>query len=174
VSNPTDDTHARGDALTYLIDAPLGIAVGAARIAGRATDASVAFVRPIVGVALRPPLLPRRLWPQTAIEKLADRGAVARHDLERKVSDLADALVPDAVSALLERTDLAGIAHKVIDDIDLPLIIRESSSTVASESVIGVRLQGIYADDKVGRVVDRLLLRRNGRNTVAITEIPRQ
>ncbi|MFD0364022.1 hypothetical protein ACFQZZ_21460 [Nocardia sp. GCM10030253] len=177
MSNRTDGTRGAApsqsaESVNYLIDAPLGLAVGVLRIAGRATNASVAVVRPIVRSALRPPLLPHRFWPQSTIERWAHRGAIARHDAERKASALADTLVPAVVDALLGRTDLAGIAHKVIDDIDLPEIIRESSGTMASESVIGVRLQGIYADDKVNRIIDRLLLRRSERNTAPDADTP--
>ncbi len=70
-----------------------------------------------------------------------------------------DVLVP----AVLARIDLPGLAEEVIDAIDLPEIIRESTGSMASETVQGVRMQSIAADDAVGRAVDRLLLRRNRR-----------
>lgn len=154
-----------------LIDAPLGLAIGAARIAQRATATTIGVARPIVGFALRPPLLPRRLWPQSVLDSLANRGSDARHSVEREVSALADTLVPAVLDAVLRRIDLAGIAHTVIDDIDLARIIRESSGTMASESVIGVRMQGIEADDRINRIVDRLLLRRTERNTLPSADL---
>jgi hypothetical protein len=64
------------------------------------------------------------------------------------------------VSAVLDRIDLAGLAAEVIDEIDLPEIIRESSGSMASDTVRSARMQGIAADEAVGRAVDRLLLRR--------------
>jgi hypothetical protein len=70
-----------------------------------------------------------------------------------------DVLVP----AVLARIDLPALAEEVIDAIDLPEIIRESTGSMASETVQGVRMQSIAADDAVGRAVDRLLLRRNRR-----------
>jgi hypothetical protein len=70
-----------------------------------------------------------------------------------------DVLVP----AVLDRIDLAGLAEEVIDAIDLPEIIRESTGSMASETVQDVRMQSIAADEAVGRVVDRLLLRRSRR-----------
>lgn len=68
------------------------------------------------------------------------------------------------ITAVLERLDLVGLAADVIEGVDLPEIIRESTGTMASDTVRGVRMQGIAADEAVGRAVDRLLLRRSGRS----------
>lgn len=159
------------EAIAALLDAPLGLAIGAVRIAQRATATTVSVARPIVGFALRPPLLPRRLWPQSVLDSLSNRGSDARHSVEREVSALADTLIPAVLDAVLRRIDLAGIAHTVIDDIDLSRIIRESSTSMASESVVGVRMQGIEADDRINRIVDRLLLRRSERNTLPSVDV---
>jgi hypothetical protein len=48
---------------------------------------------------------------------------------------------------------------QVIDAIDLPEILRESTGSVASEAVRGVRADGVQADEAVARFVDRLLRR---------------
>jgi hypothetical protein len=66
------------------------------------------------------------------------------------------------VQAVLDRLDLVGLAAEVIDGVDLPEIIRESTGSMASDTVRGVRMQGIAADEAVGRAVDRLLLRHRG------------
>jgi hypothetical protein len=110
--------------------------------------------------------------------------------VERQMGDMADTLVPRLVDALLERIDLAALSRHIIDEIDLPGIvrqliqdidlpaitgqllddidlagiIRDSTSAVASESVVGMRMQGIGADQKVSRVVDRVLLRKGVRS----------
>jgi hypothetical protein len=47
----------------------------------------------------------------------------------------------------------------VIDEIDLPAIVRESSGAMASESIQTVRVQGMNADRLVSRIVDRVLRR---------------
>jgi hypothetical protein len=57
------------------------------------------------------------------------------------------------------------VAQYVVDGIDLPEIIRDSTGSVASEAVVGLRLQGIDADVLVGRAVDRMLHRRRERRT---------
>ena len=63
------------------------------------------------------------------------------------------------VDTVLDQIDLIALAEEVIDGVDLPEIIRESTGSMASETVRGVRMQGIGADQAVGRAVDRLLLR---------------
>ena len=63
----------------------------------------------------------------------------------------------------LAQVDLVGLANEVIDGVDLPEIIRESTGSMASETVKGVRMQGIEADQVVGRAMDRLLLRHTPR-----------
>jgi hypothetical protein len=99
---------------------------------------------------------------------------VARIDLnaiaERlDVNAVAERLDVDAVAArldveaLVERLDLAGLARTVIDEIDLPEVIRRSTGVVASETVRGVRMQSIDADRAVAGLVDRLLGRRGSR-----------
>jgi uncharacterized protein YjbI with pentapeptide repeats len=73
------------------------------------------------------------------------------------------------IQATLERIDLIPLAVEVIEGVDLPEIIRESTGSMASDTVQGVRMQGIVADEAIGRVVDRLLLRRAHRSTRAPT-----
>lgn len=64
------------------------------------------------------------------------------------------------LEAILDRIDIATIAQDVVEEIDLPEIIRESSGTMAIETIEGVRMQGADADRLVARIVDRLLRRR--------------
>jgi hypothetical protein len=79
-----------------------------------------------------------------AIAKRLDTNAVvARVDLD----------------AIIARLDLAGIARDVLDAIDLPEILRESTGAVSSEAVRGLRAEGVQADDAVTRFVARMLRR---------------
>src|SRR5215204_115721 len=64
------------------------------------------------------------------------------------------------LDAILARVDLPGLTEQVIDEVDLGEIIRESSSTMASETVDALRVQGMRVDGLVSRIVDRLLLRQ--------------
>jgi hypothetical protein len=91
--------------------------------------------------------------------------ALDQLDLTSVVLDKVD--LKAVVDAALAKVDLVGIAEEVIDGVDLPEIIRESTGSMASDTVRGVRMQGIVADEAVGRAVDRLLLRRGRRATEA-------
>jgi hypothetical protein len=71
------------------------------------------------------------------------------------------------IEAVLSRVDMVGLAAEVIDGVDLPEIIRESTGSMASDTVRGARMQSIAADEAVGRAVDRFLLRRRHRSTQA-------
>jgi hypothetical protein len=101
---------------------------------------------------------------------------VARVDLDRVVEGIdvdaiaaridLDAVVARVdVDAIVARVDLPGLTEQVIDEIDLAEIIRESSSTMASETVDALRVQGMRADGLVSRLVDRILLRDGQRQT---------
>jgi hypothetical protein len=93
-------------------------------------------------------------------------GAVLdRIDLTSVVLERVD--LGAVVDAALDKVDLVGLAEEIIDGVDLPEIIRESTGSMASDTVRGVRMQGINADEAVGRAVDRLLLRRSRRATEA-------
>ncbi|HEY2202878.1 MAG TPA: hypothetical protein VGH99_00170 [Pseudonocardia sp.] len=91
-----------------------------------------------------------------------DIDAIARRlDLDA----IATRLDPDPVVARVDlgsaiaRIDLVGIAREVIDAIDLPGIVRDSTGTMASDVVRTVRLEGMQADDLISGLVDRVLRR---------------
>lgn len=72
---------------------------------------------------------------------------------------------------IIERLDLPTLAQRVIDDIDLPGIIRESSGSMASEAVRGVRMHSIEADDAVANTLDRFLRHRRQAPAPATTPL---
>ncbi|MGX7678988.1 hypothetical protein ACSMXN_08815 [Jatrophihabitans sp. DSM 45814] len=230
-----------------VLDSAIGIGVQAIRLSSVAVNATRRVAQPLSAVLLRPPLVPKKYWPQTRLIQLAERGQVARQVQAARLAELVNELVPlvlnavldridltqlvldrvvlqriieavdiDAVAARIDldpivdrvpiqrvldrvdvdevvasvdleavinrididaiaakididaiigRLDLAGLAREVIDEIDLPEIIRDSSGAMASETVVGLRMRGIEADERVNRIVDRIVLRRRGRNT---------
>ena len=85
---------------------------------------------------------------------------VARVDLDRAV-DRVD------VDRVIARTDLASLARYVVQEIDLPGLLRASTGSVSSEMVRSVRDQGADADRAVERIVDRLLHRAARRTGTA-------
>ena len=125
---------------------------------------------------------PPSRWPRWAIASArSSRPAVSlvRDDLARQVGAALDRLVPVAVAQVMRRIDLNELVEKYVDverliagmdlatltnqvmaEIDLPEIIRQSTGSVASETLRGVRMQAISADDVVARLGGRLRLRR--------------
>ena len=99
-----------------------------------------------------------------AVARVDLDAVVARVDLDAAVAgvDLDGAVDRVDVDRVIARTDIAGLARYVVQEIDLPGLLRASTGSVTSEMVRGVRVQGTDADRAVERVVDRLL-RRQGR-----------
>lgn len=150
------------DAVVEVVIESLGATVVLARTASR-------IAAPVTRLVWRPPLVPTSLQPATLVVGLARRGAAHRAAAERQVDRLLDAWTPMIAETVLQRLDLDAIIHRVdlvavvdevIAGVDLPAIIRESTGTVASETVRGVRMTGITADDAISRTLRRPLFRR--------------
>jgi hypothetical protein len=91
------------------------------------------------------------------IDRLDLDDIVARVDVDKIASRLD-------LDPVIERANILELARYVVQEIDLPAIIRSSSASLSTDVVRGVRDQGADADRAVERVVDRLLLRRRGRH----------
>jgi hypothetical protein len=124
------------------------------------------WVRSAVILVTEPPFVPRALWPATMAKAVADRipGAVDavldRVDITQVIIDHVS--VPRIVDSIdidevIDKLDVSSMAAKVIDDIDLPDLIRDSTGAMASEGVVAVRLQSASADDMIDRMVGRLI-----------------
>lgn len=72
-------------------------------------------------------------------------------DLDKVVAEID-------IDAIIERVDLVGLVNQVIDEVDLPEIIRDSTGSIGSETVRGIRMRGITADEAVDRVLDHFRL----------------
>jgi hypothetical protein len=64
------------------------------------------------------------------------------------------------IDAIIARIDLIGLANQIIDGVDLPAIIRQSTNTVTADVMTDVRTQGERADDVVSGIVDRMFGRK--------------
>ena len=105
-----------------------------------------------------------------AIVSQVDLDAIAKRiDLDAIVERLdIDAIVSRVdVDAIVRRLDLVGLAEEVVNGIDLPEIIRESTGSMASDVVRDARMQSIDADVAIARLIDRILRRRRARRTDA-------
>jgi len=71
----------------------------------------------------------------------------------------------DLTQIVRHQVDLLALADYIVEGIDLPDIIRDSTGSVASEAVVGLRMQGVDADVVVGRIVDRMLRRHRERRS---------
>jgi hypothetical protein len=71
------------------------------------------------------------------------------------------------VDAIVRRLDLVGLAEEIVNGIDLPEIIRQSTGSMASDVVRDVRMESIDADLAIARLVDRMIRRRRARRTDA-------
>jgi hypothetical protein len=167
------------------------VVIGATALAAAVTGAVGHRVRgvlgPVVGVVLRPPVVPKRYHAHTFLAGLARYGAGQRGQLRGQMSAVLQPVVPSVVTILLEpldltklvkervdlnevvasvdlddllaRIDVAGLAEGVIAEVDLAEIIRQSTGSVTSDTVRGVRMQGVAGDEAIGRAVGRIRLR---------------
>lgn len=75
---------------------------------------------------------------------------------------IRDKLQAEAIEEVIARIDLVGLADQVIEGVDLPAIIRASTTSVTADVMTDVRSQGERADDAVAGFVDRMMGRRRG------------
>lgn len=75
-----------------------------------------------------------------------------------------DAIVAKAdLDAIIDRLPLLELANYIIDEIDLPSIIRDSTGGIASDAINAARMQSAEVDQLVNGIIDRILLRRRQR-----------
>jgi hypothetical protein len=163
------------DALKHPV---VSAAAGAAALAvgGAATSYGVMTRLPVIGPAVRKGVAALSAQGEQVITQAIDPirtlvTAVAVKMVEQILTELdLTALVRDHVDvnaiaaefdidAIVDRIDLIDLANKVIDGVDLPAIIRESTNSVTAEVMTDVRTQGERADDMVAGIVDRVLRR---------------
>jgi hypothetical protein len=91
---------------------------------------------------------------------------LAQVDLEAAMSriDLNELMARVDFEAMMERIDIGKLTNRLLEEIDLRQIMRESTSSITSEAVDAVRVQGMNADRFIDRVVDRLLFRKTARD----------
>jgi hypothetical protein len=118
-----------------------------------------------------------------AAGSVARQGRSAARGMLRLPERLLDVLVPAATAQVLRRADLTALVITYVDldqvvaridvnalarridldallaAVDLPEIIRESTGTLASDTVRRARMRGIAADEAVDQARNRLLRR---------------
>ena len=121
-------------------------------------------------VAMTVSVLPMR----EIVDALPVGEIVAKVDVEALLERVdVDAIVRRVdVAAIIERVDIAGVVADVLEEIDIRSIVRESTATVAGQSIDVVRTQAMGADALAARIVDRLLSRRRSRVLDLASPIP--
>lgn len=87
-------------------------------------------------------------------------------DLTQLVIDRVDvnAIVAEAdIDAVIDRVPIIPLANYVIDEIDLPQIIRDSTSGIAGDAMNTMRRRSVGADQLVSRLADKMTFRRRER-----------
>lgn len=93
--------------------------------------------------------------------------ALAELDLTQIVLDQVDVnRIVDAadIDSIVDRVPMVQIADYVIEEIDLPQIIRESTGGIAMDAFTSTRFSAVRTDDVLSRIVDTVLLRRRPRD----------
>ena len=91
---------------------------------------------------------------------------VDRIDLTQIVLDRVDidAIVARAnMDEIIDRVPMVDIANYIIDEIDLPKIIRESTGGIATDAVNAARLQSLSLDEFINKIADSVIFRRKSR-----------
>lgn len=108
-----------------------------------------------------------------AVVPVAVNAVVSRINLTEIVVHHVDinAIVAKAdINPILDRIPMTEIADYVIDEIDLPALVRESTGGVADDILGLLRFQAVETDNFITGVVDRVLFRKNTRNLAEATE----
>ncbi|RRQ27824.1 hypothetical protein DK926_10595 [Rhodococcus sp. Eu-32] len=98
----------------------------------------------------------RRVDVDAVIDRVNLDAVVDTVDLDRQVARVD-------LDGAIARVDLIALANFVIDGVDLPEIMRESTGSLSAEAVRGVRSHGMQADDAVSHFVGKLFGREPGR-----------
>jgi hypothetical protein len=110
-----------------------------------------ALERELVGAVLGPLDLTDIVRTKVDIDALVDEV-----DLDRILARVD-------VDAVVDRLDLGELVQEVLDEVDLPALIRESTGTITADATDEIRYASLDADRLVARFIDRLM-RRPGRH----------
>jgi hypothetical protein len=116
----------------------------------------------------------RRIDVEAILHRVDVNAIVERVDVDDVVAsvDLDGVVARIDMDAIVRRIDVVSIAQTVIDELDIPALVRDSSATMATETVGGIRVQAVNADRVVARAVDRMLFRRTQRSPQPPEEPP--
>jgi hypothetical protein len=130
-----------------------------------AVAAVAAAVVPRVLARIDPDALLDRVDVQRLVDRIDVAALVARVDLDDVAARIdVNALVARIdVDEIVRRVDLEAATREALQAVDVGEIVRESTATIGSDVVEGLRSQAMRADALLAGLVDRVLRRDGGR-----------
>ena len=152
------DVPAETDSRNSVVSAVTSVGSGVFGLARFATETSIYLVTESTKAITKSIL--------DTVVPVAVNAVVSRIDINEIVKEHVDVneIVAQAdISPILDRVPMAEIADYVIEEIDLPSLVRESTGGVADGLLGTLRFQAIQTDNFVSLIVDRILFRKKMR-----------
>jgi len=149
--DPQDETDTRNS----VVSAVTSVGSGALGLARFATETSIYLVTESTKAISKSIL--------DTVVPIAVNAVISRIDINEIVKEHVDVneIVAQAdITPILDRVPMTEIADYVIEEIDLPSLVRESTGGVADGLLGTVRFQALQTDDFVSHIVDRILFRK--------------
>lgn len=180
VPDPAEDGPEPDPGVVALVPgALLGLAIEAERRAATVVEAVASRSATVVHVGTRPALVRRALRPfEDALWHLNEVARREQTHNQAQASALIPVIVQQVTENVVAQIDFVRVVEQIpVDDIaaaidveaivqriDLGGVIRESTASLTMETVDAVRSQGIAVDEWAARVVDKVMLRKRGRD----------
>ena len=102
----------------------------------------------------------------TLVDQLPVDAIVAKVDLDALLERVdVDAIVKRVdVGAIIDRVDLGPMVARVLDEVDIGALIRDSTGSITGDVVDGGRVTAMRVDGVIERVSDRILFRKRPRD----------
>lgn len=152
------DAPLETGALNTVVSAATSVGSGALGLARFATETSIYLVTESTKAIAKSVL--------DTVVPVAVNAVVSRIDINEIVREYVDVneIVAQAdIAPILDRVPMTEIADYVIEEIDLPSLVRESTGGVADGLLGTLRFQAIQTDNFVSLIVDRILFRKKMR-----------
>jgi hypothetical protein len=152
------DAPLETSALNSVVSTAASVGSGAIGLARFATETSIYLVAESTKAISKSIL--------DTVVPIAVNAVVSRIDINEIVKEHVDVneIVAQAdITPILDRVPMTEIADYVIEEIDLPSLVRESTGGVADGLLGTLRFQAIQTDNFVSLIVDRILFRKKMR-----------
>lgn len=148
------DSPVETEGLNSVVSAVTSVGSGALGLARFATETSIYLVREStksVANSILDTVVPAAV--NAVVSRIDINAIVKEHVNVNEIVAQAD------ITPILDRVPMAEIADYVIEEIDLPSLVRESTGGVADGLLGTLRFQAIQTDNFVSDIVDRILFR---------------